>query len=44
VKGSPTIEVSADGRTAKVPYANDRAQTLDSEPPLPYREFEDTFK
>jgi hypothetical protein len=26
------------------PYATDRAQTLDPEPPLPYDEFEDTFR
>ena len=26
------------------PYRNDTAQTLDPVPPLPYQEFEDTFK
>jgi hypothetical protein len=26
------------------PYANDRAQVLDPEPPLPYTDYEDTFK
>jgi SnoaL-like protein len=26
------------------PYANDRIQTLDPEPPVPYTEFEDTFR
>ena len=26
------------------PYANDKAQTLDPEPPQPYDAFEDTFR
>lgn len=30
--------------THYLPYGNDRAQTLDPAPPLPYREFDDTFR
>ena len=26
------------------PYSNDTAQTLDPEPPMPYGDFEDTFR
>jgi hypothetical protein len=37
-------EVNEPVDTHYEPYANDRAQTLDPVPPLPYREFEDTFR
>jgi SnoaL-like domain len=36
--------VDAPAPTHYEPYANDRAQTLDPVPPLPYREFTDTFQ
>ena len=39
---SPTDETRAETRYE--PNANDRAQTLDPPPPLPYSEFEDTFR
>lgn len=36
--------VDAPVETRYEPYRNDTAQTLDPVPPLPYRDFEDTFK
>ncbi len=36
--------VDAPVQTHYLPYGTDRAQTLDPEPPLPYAEFEETFR
>lgn len=38
----PDVDEPAD--THYLPYGNDRAQTLDPVPPLPYSEFDDTFR
>jgi hypothetical protein len=44
--GVPVFLPPVDGpvETIYEPYGNDRAQILDPVPPLPYRDFEDTFK
>ena len=40
----PQWVVDGPVETIYEPYGNDRAQTLDPVPPLPYQDFEDTFK
>jgi SnoaL-like domain len=44
--GVPVFLPPVDGpvETIYEPYRNDRAQTLDPVPPLPYQDFEDTFQ
>jgi hypothetical protein len=45
--GKPVFLPPVDGPIVTgtyTPYSNDTAQTLDPEPPLPYDDFEDTFR